>query len=135
MLTIRLQRTGKRNKVHFRLVLAEKTAHASKKFVEVLGSYNPHTKALLMKNQDRLNYWVSQHVSMSPTAHNLLVTHKFLEKPKIKAFNIPKKAVAAETPKAEAKPETADAPAEAPGSTETPVEVTGESPTETETQS
>lgn len=93
MLTIRLQRIGKKNDVQFRIILAEKESHASKKFAEVLGSYNPHTKALQIKDDARLNYWVSQHVSLSPTVHNLLVTHKKLEAAKVKAFTTPKKAV------------------------------------------
>ena len=90
MLTIRLQRSGKRNQPEFRIVLAEKTAAASKKFVEILGNYNPRNKAFNM-NQDRLNYWMTQRVELSPTMHNLLVSQKLLDKFKVKAFNIPKK--------------------------------------------
>jgi small subunit ribosomal protein S16 len=91
MLTIRLQRTGKKNNPAFRVVLAEKTSAASKKFVEVLGNYNPTSKQLGIKNQDRLNYWIAQHVELSPTVHNLLVTHKLLDAKKMQAFVIPKK--------------------------------------------
>lgn len=92
MLTIRFQRTGKKNKVDYRIVLAESTSHASKKFVEIIGSYNPHTKNLQLRSEDRLKYWVNeQHVKMSPSVHNLFVTKGMFTVPKQKAFTVPKK--------------------------------------------
>ncbi|GAC1412944.1 MAG: hypothetical protein NVSMB66_3590 [Candidatus Doudnabacteria bacterium] len=90
MLTIRLQRTGKKNHSHFRVVLAEKTAHVSKKIQEVLGSYNPHSKEFVVKNAEKLKYWIDQNVQISPSAHNLLVTKGHLQAEKVKAFNTPK---------------------------------------------
>lgn len=94
MLTIRLQRAGKKNKPEYRVILAEKTAAAQKKFTEILGNYNPHTKVLNIRNPERLNYWIKeQHVEVSPTAHNLLVTNKLIEGTKKKAFTFPKKEV------------------------------------------
>jgi small subunit ribosomal protein S16 len=106
MLIIRLQRAGKRNKPEFRIVLAEKERSAEKKFTEILGHYNPRTKDFTVK-EDRLQYWVSQHVSLSPTVHNLFVTKKLIDGAKVKAFSIPKK----EEPAAEATPTPAEAPA------------------------
>jgi len=91
MLTIRLQRTGKKNAADYRIVVAEKTAHVSKKFHEVLGSYNPRKKFFQIK-EDRLKYWISQHVTASPTVHNLLVTKGLMDGAKVKAFSTPKKA-------------------------------------------
>ncbi len=132
MLTIRLQRTGKKNHSHFRVVLAEKTAHVSKKFQEILGSYNPHTKEFVVKNAEKLQYWIDQNVSISPSAHNLLVTKGLLKADKVKAFNTPKKAEEAKP--AEAAPvaaPTAEAPVtEAPAAEAAP-EATAEAPTET----
>lgn len=104
MLTIRLQRTGKRNQADFRIVLAEKAAPVNKKIVEVLGSYNPRKKLFRVKSEERLQYWLGQKVAVSPTVHNLFVTNKVLEGGKVKAFSIPKKAAAdagAQLPKAE----------------------------------
>lgn len=131
MLIIRLQRTGKKNQADFRIVLTEKEAPVQKKFLEVLGSYNPRKKYFQVK-QERLTYWLGQRVALSETLHNLLVTQKLLDKPKVKAFNIPKKpssaeategkpveAAKAETPAAETK--TSETPAaEAEPSTESP---------------
>lgn len=112
MLTIRFQRTGKRNRAEFRLIVAPKTAAAQKKFTEVLGSYNPRTKELVLKDPARLTYWLSQKLEISASAQNLLVTKKLLEAPKVRAFAIPKKEVAAavvETPDKTA--ETVEVPA------------------------
>jgi len=120
MLTIRLQRTGKRNHSHFRVVLAEKESSVSKKIAEVLGSYNPHSKDLAIKDQERLNYWIAQRIDMSPTVHNLLVTKGILKAEKVKAFSVPKK-------KEEAPVETAPVAAVAP---EAEVTAAPEVPTE-----
>lgn len=134
MLIIRLQRTGKKNASDFRLVLAQKTASAAKKFVEVLGSYNPRSKNFLVKSEERLKYWIAQHVEISPTVHNILVSKNLLDAKKVKAFKTPKKK---EEPKAEAAAPAAEA-APAPTSTEggvgTPTESVGaETPAPTET--
>lgn len=125
MLTIRLQRTGTKNAASFRIVVAEKSQHVSKKFAEVLGHYNPRNKEFNIKNTERLNYWLSHNIDLSPTVNNLLVTKGLKKGDKVKAFNIPKKPVV-ETPAApvEAVEIVADAPAE------TPTEVTAEVPAE-----
>lgn len=100
MLTIRFQRTGKRNRAEFRVVVAPKTAAAQKKFTEILGNYNPRTKELVVKNQDRLNYWLSQKLEISASVQNLFITKKLMEASKVKAFTLPKK----EAPKVEEAP-------------------------------
>lgn len=101
MLTIRLQRTGTKNKPAFRLVLTQAERAAGKQSLEVLGHYNPRNKAFGIKNQDRLNYWLGQHVQLSPTVHNLLVEKKLVSEKKVKAWR-PKKSANSETPPAEA---------------------------------
>jgi ribosomal protein S16 len=144
MLTIRLQRSGKKNKPEYRVVLADKTAAAQKKFTEILGAYNPHTKNLTIRRQERLTYWMDeQHVPLSATVQNLFVTKDIIKGNKTKAFTIPKKEVVAEEAPAAASAETptespveapADAPAEAPAPetapVEAPPEVTSETPAE-----
>ncbi len=111
MLTIRLQRGGKRNTPQYKVVLAQKTAANQKQFVEVLGSYNPHTKELGIRSNDRLNYWMNdQHVELSDTVHNLFVTKEILKADKVKSFTIPKKEVVAEETSSEATSEEASAP-------------------------
>ncbi|MEZ4180341.1 MAG: 30S ribosomal protein S16 [Candidatus Doudnabacteria bacterium] len=119
MLTIRLQRGGRTNRAHFRLVLTQKTRANQKKAHEILGSYNPHSKELIVRDQDRLNYWIKeQHVSLSKTAHNLLIEKGLLEGTKVRAFSIPPKPPTEE----EAKPEAAAQSSEEQESTEAPTE-------------
>lgn len=58
MLVIRLRRIGKKNKPHYRVVVAEHTAAANGKFIADLGFYNPHTKEFKINVEatvDRLN--------------------------------------------------------------------------------
>lgn len=120
MLIIRLQRTGKKNAADFRIVLAQKTASAAKKFVEVLGSYNPRTKAFAVKSEERLKYWIAQRVEISPTMHNILVSKNLLDAKKVRAFNTPKKPAPTSTeggigaPTASVGAETSAAPESAP---------------------
>lgn len=145
MLTIRLQRGGKKNNPQYKVVLAEKTAANQKQFVEVLGSYNPHNKELVIKSNDRLNYWMNdQHVELSPTVHNLFVTKDLVKADKKRAFAIPAKpeeakaeepsvAEGAETASAEATdaPAAEEAPSEepaAPAETEAPAETPAKEP-------
>jgi small subunit ribosomal protein S16 len=90
MLTIRFQRTGTKNKPAFRIVLAESYRAASKQALEVLGHYNPKSKLFGIKDPERLKYWLSKHVQVSPTVHNLLVEKKLIEAKKVKAW-APKK--------------------------------------------
>lgn len=111
MLTIRLQRTGKKNQADFRIVLAEKESPVKKKIVEVLGSYNPRKKDFRVR-EERLKYWLGQRIELSETVHNLFVTNKLVEGGKVKAFTIPKKPV-----EAVATPTTPPPSAEATGGT------------------
>ena len=116
MLTIRLQRTGTKNKPAFRIVLAQSYRAAGKKALEVLGSYNPRTKIFAIKNQERLSQLLGQHISVSPTVHNLLVEKKIISEKKVKAWQ-PKKKQAEEAPVASpaaAAPVAGAMPAEAP---------------------
>jgi len=105
MLMIRLSKVGKRNKKMFRLVISEKTKDPFADSLEILGSYNPHTKDLQVK-ADRIKHWVKQGAGMSDTVTNLLIDHKIIEGKKTTASKITKKRTekmdkkAAETKKA-----------------------------------
>ena len=117
MLTIRLQRTGTKNKATFRVVLAQAYRSASKNALEVLGHYNPRSKDFGIKNEERLKYWIAQHVKLSPTVHNLLVEKKIITGKKVKAWQPKKSAKGGEKTKEAAAPAAAaktPAPAEAP---------------------
>ncbi len=120
MLTLRLQRTGTKNRPSYRVVLAESYRAAGKKAIEVLGHYNPIDKAFGIKDEERLKYWIGQHVSISPTVHNLLVEKKLISDKKVKAWQPKKSEKVAETtpaPAATAEAKPAEAPATEPAAT------------------
>ena len=118
MLTIRLQRVGRKNSPDFRIVLAEKHRSASKQILQVFGKYNPRTKDFNLSDQDALLARIKQNIEMSPTVKNLLIQNKLIEGKKVKAWrpkikektessSVPPQAGVASADKAEAKPEQA----------------------------
>lgn len=128
MLAIRFNRIGKKNQAAFRIVLQEKTKAPGRKHVEMLGSYEPHMKQVVLK-KERILYWLGQGAQASDSVHNLLVKEGVvteskraikMEKPAVKEEPAPEAPVAeeavaeevAEAPKEEAA-EVAEAPAEA----------------------
>lgn len=112
MLAIRLNRTGKRNRAHFRVVVQEHTKAPGKRHVEILGSYDPHKKTTILK-KDRILYWVSQGAQVSDAVHNMLVREGVIEGKKV-AKKMPrpvvKEAPVVETVAEEAKAEVTEAP-------------------------
>ena len=93
MLIIRLQRTGRTQMPLYRIVLAEKHRHVSKKVIDYLGHYNPRTKELVL-DAAIFDKWKDK-VELSDTAHNLLVKNGYLTTPiRIPKFK-PKKAAKA----------------------------------------
>lgn len=79
MLTIRLQRTGRKNQAQFRVVLTDsKNSPKSGRFKEVLGSYDPKTGTTDF-NADRIKYWIGVGAQASGTVHNFLVDKKIIE--------------------------------------------------------
>ncbi len=82
MLKIRLQRTGRRNQPHFKIVLAEHTAPPKSKAIEVLGFYNPRKKEKGFK-EERIKYWLSQGAKPTDTVFNLLFDAHIVEGKKI----------------------------------------------------
>jgi small subunit ribosomal protein S16 len=114
MLKIRLTRTGKNRHASFRVVVTEHTNPVKGKFLELLGSYNPHAEgaAKLSVKADRLKYWMSKGVQASPTVHNLLIDLKIIEGKKKESWKAPKKEVKPEeVAKVVVAPVTPEAPA------------------------
>ncbi len=74
MLMIRMQRIGRKNEAHFRIVLTDhKNAAKSGKFQEILGAYNPKAGEVTIK-EDRVKHWMSVGAQPSDTVYNFLVT-------------------------------------------------------------
>ena len=95
MSKIRLQRIGKRGQAYFRVVVTEHTTKPKGKYLELLGSYDPHKKILQVKGE-RVKFWQSKGAQMSPTVNNLLITNKIIEGEKVKAWKAKKKQTTAE---------------------------------------
>ena len=124
MLMIRFQRIGRTNDPAFRIVVLEKE-HAAKagNILELLGTYNPRSKALTL-DEEQVKYWISKGAQPTDSIHNLLINKGVIQGKKVNA--LPKKtpqkseeAIAAEA--------AAKIAAEAPA-----VEPTIEAPTEAE---
>lgn len=72
MLILRLRPNKRKhpNKT-YSVVVAQKERSVSKKFHEKLGSYNPYTKELVVK-EDRIKYYLDLNIEISKTLLNLL---------------------------------------------------------------
>ena len=92
MLKLRLARVGKKKHPIYRLVVSESTKDMYGNHLEILGQYDPHTKANSFNNE-RISYWMSVGAQASETVHNLLVNTGLIkaEAKKAKAVSISKK--------------------------------------------
>lgn len=95
MLTIRFNRTGRKNRAYFRIVVQEHTIAPGGGHVEVVGSYDPHQKKAVLKG-DRIQYWIGKGAQASESAWNLFVKEGVIEGKK-KAVKMPRP-VKAEAP-------------------------------------
>ena len=118
MLTIRLQRRGRKNDPSFRvLVLESKRGPKSGSYLDLVGSYDARTDRVEL-NEERIKHWISEGATVSDTVHNLLVSKGVVEGKKRNV--LPKKTVA----KVEAPAEVAPAAPAAAAAEEAPVEET-----------
>src|SRR6056297_3180680 len=100
MLTIRLSRVGKKNRPTYRIVISEKAKDPYGRALEILGSYDPHSKDLKVDG-DRVRYWIEKGSQMSPTNNNLFIENKVIEGEKKKATKIATKKNVAKQKEAE----------------------------------
>jgi small subunit ribosomal protein S16 len=83
MLKIRLQRTGRKNDPHFRLIVTESTLKPkTSQFAEIVGTYNVKA-GIFEAKADRVKHWMSVGSQVTPTVHNLLVTKGVIEGKKV----------------------------------------------------
>ncbi|HUD01274.1 MAG TPA: 30S ribosomal protein S16 [Rhabdochlamydiaceae bacterium] len=70
---IRLRQQGRKNRQTFRLVVTDIRNPRDGKYLETLGSYDPHSPKNNFKlNAERLNYWLSKGAELSPSAEKLV---------------------------------------------------------------
>ena len=121
MITIRLQRRGRKNDPSFRVIVVEsKRAAKTGDFLEVVGNYDPRVNRVELK-ADRIKHWIKEGAQTSDTVHNLLISKKIIEGKKINVLprkSPPKKeieevAAASAAPAEVPVAESADLPAEA----------------------
>ena len=73
MLVLRLQRAGRKNLPTYRIVVSEKSKHASKGAHEILGFYLPKgEKPSFECDQARVSHWIKQGAVPSNTLARLL---------------------------------------------------------------
>ncbi|MBI5405925.1 30S ribosomal protein S16 [Candidatus Kaiserbacteria bacterium] len=139
MLMIRFQRIGRTNDPAFRIVVLEKERAAKAgNIVELLGTYNPRSKALTF-DEESVKEWIAKGAQPTDSIRNLLINKGVIGGKKVNVLPrkspqkseevIAAEAAAAEAAKVAAVAEkaAAEAPAEAaPMSTETEVAVEAE---------
>jgi small subunit ribosomal protein S16 len=138
MLMIRFQRIGRTNDPAFRIAVLEKERAAKAgNIVELLGTYNPRSKALTL-NEEHVKAWLAKGAQPTDSIRNLLINKGVIEGKKVNVLprKSPQKneaAIAAEAVAAKAVAEAAKAAeaaakaaAEAPVAEEVPAEVVAE---------
>jgi small subunit ribosomal protein S16 len=71
--TIRLARTGSKNRPSYRLVASEHSRPRDGRFLEILGHYNARqTPEVLVLDQERVKYWISNGAMTSKMAETLI---------------------------------------------------------------
>ncbi|MHB8710619.1 MAG: 30S ribosomal protein S16 [Minisyncoccota bacterium] len=107
MLMIRFQRIGRTNDPAFRIAVLEKERAAKTgNVVELLGTYNPRSKALTL-DAARVKEWIAKGAQPTDSIRNLLITKGVITGKKVNV--LPKKTPPKREEVAEA---TAPAPAE-----------------------
>lgn len=95
MLTLRLQRLGKKRFPTYRLIVSEKGRDTNDMYLENLGSYNPHAKAnQFVPKAERIQYWLKSGAQTSGTVHNLLVNAGLIQGKKKRSVFLSKKRAA-----------------------------------------
>ncbi|MEK7537277.1 MAG: 30S ribosomal protein S16 [Patescibacteria group bacterium] len=120
MLKIRLMRIGKRGQAYFRVVVQEARSKNQGKYLEDLGSWNPHQNIFQIK-EGRAKHWLSNGAQPSDTVHNFLVDKGLVEGPKIKKVR-PKKKQGEEKVQETAPAAKTEKASEAPTQVEQPIQ-------------
>ncbi len=80
---LRLQRIGRRNEAHFKMVVIEKSkGPKSQKYVDIVGSYNPKLGRIQL-DEEKIKKHLANGVQPSDTVYNMLVEKGLVEGRKI----------------------------------------------------
>jgi len=81
MVVIRLSRVGKKNSPAYRVVVADKQRAVKRKFIEIIGHYNPIlVPKELVIDKTRAVFWLEKGAQASDTVNNLMVDLGILKK-------------------------------------------------------
>ncbi|MCC6352565.1 MAG: 30S ribosomal protein S16 [Verrucomicrobiae bacterium] len=70
---IRLRREGKKNRPFYRIVAADKRSPRDGRFIELLGTYDPHKQGVnFTLKSDRIGYWLSVGAQPSDTVRDII---------------------------------------------------------------
>lgn len=130
MLRIRLQRSGRKNRPSYRIVVAEHSAPIKGRYIEMLGTFDPLVeKHGFVVDTAKVEEWIKKGAKPTNTIARLLKgqdmkgMEPFIIEMKDRAVKNPKKEEAPAAPAAEAATEpSADAPVEEKNEEEAPVE-------------
>jgi len=124
MVSIRLQRIGRKKMPHFRLIAQDKQKNPNDKSLEILGSINPRTKEINLK-EENIKAWLAKGAQPTNSVHNLLVDKNIIKADKVKTILISKKRLAEIEKKKEEKRKEDDKVKEVKAKVEKPEEKNG----------
>ena len=83
---------GKKKYSTYRLIISEKARDTQGKFLENLGTYNPHDKEKgFLPNIERIKYWLEKGAGMSATINNLFLKNGIISGKKVKSVFLTEK--------------------------------------------
>ena len=91
MLVIRFSRVGRHNHAQYRIVVQEKSKAPTKKHIAIVGSYDPHSKQVVLK-EEIIKEFLANGAQPSDSVYNLLVSNGVIEGKK-RAVKLPEKKV------------------------------------------
>ncbi|MEA3322942.1 MAG: 30S ribosomal protein S16 [Patescibacteria group bacterium] len=104
MLVIRFSRVGRHNHAQYRIIVQEKTQSPTKKHLDIVGSYDPHSKKTVLQ-EEKIKEYLANGAQPSDSVYNLLVRNEVITGAK-RTVKLPEKKVSADTEEStEEKPE------------------------------
>jgi small subunit ribosomal protein S16 len=91
MLVIRFNRVGRHNHAQYRIIVQEKTKAPSGKHIAIVGSYDPHSKQTVLK-EDMIKEFLVNGAQPSDSVYNLLVRNDVIKGEK-RVVKLPEKKV------------------------------------------
>ncbi len=95
MLVIRFSRVGRHNHAQYRIIVQEKTQAPTKKHLEIVGSYDPHSKKTVLQ-EEKIKEYLANGAQPSDSVYNLLVRNEVITGAK-RAVKLPEKKESTDT--------------------------------------